>query len=381
MEKMKLFEPIAIRSMELKNRIVMAPMVTGFRIRNEIARAYYQERARGGVGSMIIGGLQVDALIDKSVMQGLRSWLIDPVHKYEVKIGPQLMHGNRYPSFGNSFFEWVAPSPGSRLRAKELSKSHYKVKEFYCRELSFAEIKDIISKYAMAAFQAKQVGFDFVEVYACHGPNLPQQFFSPLDNHRLDKYGGNLKGRMCFSIELAEAVRRLVGDDYPFFWRLSAEEDWPGGIILEDSVELALELTRVGVDVIDVSYGREIPYDVKRTGNVPPCPTKKHPMGTFVYLAEIIKRKVGVPVISVGRINKPRVAEAILNNGIVDLVALGRQLLCDPFWPQKAAEGRVSEIIVCKSCNHCLRQFRSGLPISCKQNDRLGREWQFAPEE
>lgn len=377
MGKMRLFEPMVIRGMKLKNRIIMAPMGTGFRIRNERAKAYYEERARGGVGSMIIGGFQVDALLNKSIANGIGPWLLDPVQKHGAKIAPQLWHGNRYPCFGGSTYEWVAPSSGVPAATKALLKSHYRVRGFSCRELTVSEIREIISRFGVAAFYAKKAGFDFVEVHACHGHNLAHQFFSPLDNHRHDGYGGNAKRRMRFSIELAEAIRESIGNDYPFFWRLSAEEGWPGGIFLQDSVELSKELARVGVDVIDVSFGTELPYDVTETGRYPACPSKKHLMGTFVHFAETIKQKVGVPVVCVGRINSPQVAETILSSGKADLIALGRQLLCDPFWPKKVVEGRIGEIVPCLSCNYCLRQFRSGLSISCKQNNRLGQEWQM----
>jgi len=154
--------------------------------------------------------------------------------------------------------------------------------------------------------------------------------------------------------------------------RLPGEEKKPGGITLADSMTFAAELEKAGADVIDVSGG----LTTHRRGYMNYLsPTKKFPMGTFVALAEAIRQKVSVPIVAVGRINRPEVAESILTDGKADLVAIGRQLIADPFWPEKAAEGRVDEIIECDSCNHCWRGLLGVSHFYCRLNERAGQEW------
>jgi len=374
---MKLLEPITIRGMLLKNRVVMAPMATHLGHRNERARAYYLERAKGGVGSIILGGFPIDALKTTHIARGLSHWLVEPIHEYGVKIGIQLWHGNQYPTFGAQNPDWVAPSPGTPIGVAPLLRGFYKAESCQCRELTVMEIQEIASRYGEAALRARQAGFDFVELHGCHGHNLPSQFFFPLDNRRRDEYGGDLERRMRFNLDVARTIRKAIGDDFPFFWRLSAADDWPGGITLQDSVELAKSLVLVGVDVIDVSFGNTVAHDPTEWGSCPSVPPKKKPRGTFIPLAEAIKSRVGVPVIGVGRINSHKIAEAILARGLVDLIALGRQLFCDPFWTQKVEEGRFRDIQFCRSCNECLDRYYEGSPVTCKYNLRLGKEWEI----
>jgi len=171
-------------------------------------------------------------------------------------------------------------------------------------------------------------------------------------------------------LETVKSVREAVGDDFPLFYRLGAEEKRAGGVTLRQSKLFAIELEKAGVDVMDVSIGSPI--------NRNPSPSKKAKPGTFVYLAEAIKQQINIPVIAVGRIHTPDIAEKILTQGKADLIALGRQLITDPYWPQKVQEGNVKDIIPCESCNTCFRPLRSrkwkpGDPI-CKVNERAGRE-------
>ena len=370
---MKLFEPITIRGMEIRNRIVMAPMGTTFGFRNKRARAFYAERARGGVGAITVALLPVDLFEDQDFVQGLGASLIDAIHEHGVKVGSQIWHGNKYPYSGENA-ELVAPSPGMPLWEKDVERVWYDGALGQCRELTIAEIEDIIAKFANAAARAKDAGFDFVEVHGCHGHSLAHQFFSPLGNRRRDRYGKDLAGRMRFNIEMAHAIRQAIGEDYPFFWRLSASEGPPGGITLSDAVELSKQLVKAGVDVIDVSFGAGIHDDAARV-------TKKQRMGTFAHLAEAVRQQIKAPVIAVGRINSHKVAEAILAKGQADMVAIGRQLLCDPFWPRKVREGRAREIVACDSCSECVDLAVAGEPMRCKKNGRLGREWELpAPE-
>ena len=353
----------------------MSPMGTNFSLVRGVSRAFYEERAKDGVGAIVVGGMLVDALLSGEFAHAFYDWAVRPVQAQGVKMGPQLFYSNLYPGYWGLgvIQEWVAPSPGVPPGAKVMMPM-LRETQAYCRELTIAEIEDIISRYAAAAKKVKEVGFDFVEMHGCHGHNLPHQFFSPIDNHRSDEYGGDLAGRMRFSIEVAQAIRTAVGEDFPFFWRLCAEEGLPGGYTLEDCTELCVELEKAGVDVIDVSFGHEANYEPAPLAHFTPCPGEEQPPATFVPLAEVIKRRVNIPVIGVGRIHTLEVAEEVLSQGKVDMIAIGRQLLADPQWPQKVAAGRQDEITPCLCCNHCIDMLERMEPIRCAVNAAMGRE-------
>lgn len=361
-----LFTPLKIKGLELKNRIIMAPMQLGLGFRSQRARAFYLERARGGIGAIILPGTAVDILASEeawgsseglvSFLQGLSSLVAD-IHDAGARVGIQLWHGFHFPAgLTGTQGDLVAPSPLGEAR-----------------ELTIAEIKSIIGKFAAAAAKAKEAGLDFVDIHGAHG-YLLHRFFSPLDNHRSDKYGGSERKRMAFALECVKAIRQAVGEDYPLLWRLSAEEGVVGGITLAQSIKLASALKKAGVDVIDVSYGRSWRQIM---------PSRKWPMGTYVTQAEAIKKAVNIPVIAVGRINSPQLAEVIVFQGRADLVALGRQLIADPQWPKKAQEGRYDDIVYCDSCNKNCVRFIPGMVKSppspdlplCRINERAGKEW------
>jgi len=358
---MKLLKPLTIRGMTLRNRVVMPPMQTNFRLLNPVARGYLVERAKGGVGLIIPGALPVDPFRKDKVVKGIVEWITGPVHEHGAKIGVQLWHGNLYPC-GDTSGAWVAPSRGSRSHGAPPGN-------YYCRELTVEEIHQIISAYVLAAVKAREAGFDMVEIHGAHG-YLAHQFFSPVDNWRTDEYGGDLWRRMRFGLELVGAVRKAVGDDFPVFFRISAEEDRPGGITLEDSIKYAKALETAGVDCLDVSSG-------PGRGFASILPGPEYPEGTFVHLAEAIKRHVQVPVIAVGSIRNPEFAEGVIAQGKADLVALGRQHIADPFWVKKAAEGRPEDIRPCIRCNNCIEKYRLGESINCAVNAEAGREEEF----
>jgi len=239
------------------------------------------------------------------------------------------------------------------------------------RELTADDIGAIVHKFALAAAAARMAGYDFVELHGAHG-YLPCQFFSPAFNKRRDEYGGDLQGRMRFGLECVRAMRRAVGEDYPIFYRLGAWEDTADGIKLEDGVEFAVALQKAGVDLIDVSVG-----SLAEAG-FGPIPGPDHRPGTFVHLAAAVKRRVKVPVMAVGRINSASLAESILVEGEADLIAIGRQLIADPFWPEKVASNRSEDIIPCLSCNTCIDSASSMGELCCAVNPSLGREADYA---
>jgi len=362
---MKLFEPITIRGMTLKNRIVMPPMQVNLGFRSSRAQAYFVERARGGVAAIITPATSVDSFISDEAwkrvggaarfINGARL-LVDAVHDAGAKVGIQLWHGNYLPQgigMVDRQGQPVAPSPREEMR-----------------ELTVDEIHSIALKFALAAVGAKLAGFDFVELHGAHG-YLLSQFFSPAFNRRSDEYGGDLAGRMRFALECVSTMRTAVGEDYPIFFRIGAWEDMADGIKTEQAVQFAAELERAGVNVIDVSVG----YISEPGSGASPGPDK--PMGTFVHLAEAIKRKVTIPVAAVGRLNTPDIAEAILADGKADLVAIGRQLIADPFWPKKVAAGQTEDIVPCLSCNVCLDTVFTTREPKCSINASLAKEEEY----
>jgi len=362
---MKLFEPITIRGMTLKNRIIMPPMQVNLGFRSSRAQAYFIERARGGVAAIITPATSVDTFISDEAwgrvggaarfINGARL-LVDAVHNADAKVGIQLWHGNYLPQ-GIGMMDRqgqpVAPSPREEMR-----------------ELTIEEINSITLKFALAAVGAKLAGFDFVELHGAHG-YLLSQFFSPAFNRRTDEYGGDLAGRMRFALECVSTMRTAVGGDYPIFFRIGAWEDVTDGIRTEQAVEFAARLERAGADVIDVSVGH-----ISEPGSgASPGPDK--PMGTFVHLAEVIKKKVTIPVVAVGRINTPEIAEALLAEGKADLVAIGRQLIADSFWPNKVAAGQTEDIVPCLSCNVCLDTVFTTRELKCSVNASVAKEEEY----
>ena len=362
---MKLFEPVTIKDMELKNRLVMPPMQLGLGLRSRRARRYYMERVEGGAGTIIAAATSIDLLNDDQawgrpdgVAQFVESMqtFTEKVRAKGARIGIQLWHGNVLPA-GNG----AGMLPGAEMVAPSAKDN--------MRELTVAEIESIIEKFGTASGKASEAGFDFVDLHGAHG-YLACQFFSGADNKRTDYYGGDVTGRMNFGLEMVKATREAVGDNFPVFFRIGAEEDISEGITLDQSKLFAVELEKAGVDVLDVSLGRNEELSAS--------PDKNAEMGTFVRLAEAIKQEVSIPVIAVGRINTPELAESILSKGQADLIAVGRQLIADPEWPDKARENRMRDVVACESCNTCFRPLRSSKwrpgDRICKVNERAGRE-------
>ena len=342
----ELFQPLLTRNLSLKNRIVYPPMATRYDITTERARAYYAERARGGVGLVVVEGTSVDNFGKPAYVAAIRP-LAEEVHAAGARIALQLS----VPPRG---LDGAVIAPSATEQA---------------REATTEDIRAVHGKLATAAAGVKEAGFDAVEIHGAHG-YFVSQFFSPRSNRRTDRYGGSRERRMRFAVEAIGTVRAAVGPEYPLLFRLSAVEFRSDGVTLEDTEALVPELERAGVDVLDVSAG---------SGGQQPSetsPSATAPMATFAAYAAALRRRVSIPVIAVGRINRPEVAQDVLQRGQADLVAIGRQLLADPLWPLKVAEGREAEIVACASCNRgCLGSLERGEPIRCERNPRAGQEY------
>ncbi len=374
----QLFQPITIRGMEVPNRIVYPAVQMNMGLTNRRGRAFYTERAQGGAGLIITANVAIDNFASEELWGGpdeLAGFigrlgnLVNQVHEAGARIGVQLWQANRFPQGRGMQLAGDEADPESGDRVAPSPREDM-------RELTIPEIEAIIYRFAKGARNVRDAGFDCVEIHGAHR-YLPAQFSAPETNQRSDKYGGDGRGRMQFGIDVVTAVRAFVGADFPLFFRLGALEN-DDGAIHPDSIAYAQELEKAGTDCLDISTGG--------FGRAAVSPVKRDEMGTLVFLAEAIKKKVNIPVIAVGKINTPEVAEEIIEQGRADMVAIARQLIADPFWPKKVREGRFDEVVACDTCNvNCYsptfyRRLPEGAPL-CKVNERVGSEWEMpAPE-
>ncbi len=365
-----LFSPCSIGTLKAKNRIVMPPMAThygspeGFVTDRLIA--YYVERAKGGVGYITVEHTGIlpqgkasprMLLISTDEHASGFARLIEAVQRAGGKIVVQINHAGRQTSSAITGSPIVGPSPIACPTRNEIP-----------RELTVGEIEEIVETFTAAAERVKTAGADGVELHMAHG-YLLCAFLSPLSNRRSDRYGGDLAGRTRFAREVLHSVRSRVGPDFPIICRLSADEYLEGGLRIEETKQIARILEQEGADALHVSacnaasgYLNQPPYYVEE--------------GVFVHLAEAIKSVVSLPVIAVGRIRNPVMADQIVRDGKADLVSMGRALIADPYLPKKAEEGRLEEIIPCLSCNRCIQTLRKD-SVRCTVNPETGNEAQF----
>lgn len=366
-----LFSPIQIGSMTIENRIALAPMANymsdarGTMTQPQID--FMEARARGGAGLLIMGSIYVQhpearfgvgqlGLYEDSLIPGYRR-MVEAVQAQGSKVAAQIHHAGRATKRASiEGRQPLAPSPipaGGKYPDRP-------------RELSVAEIQEMIDRYVDTARRCKEAGFDAIELHYAHG-YLPCEFMSPHSNKRSDGYGGDLNGRMRFPLELLEAVRSKVGEDVPVWCRIVGSELTEGGLTLEDTTVIARMLAENGAAAISVSRGLA-PYYWTVSNYY-------HELGHSVPYAEAIRAEVDVPVMVAGRIIKPAQAEAILESGRADVINLGRALIADPDWPNRAASGRADEIRPCISCNKgCHDPKKSVRHTICLVNPEAGRE-------
>jgi len=359
-----------IGQMLVPNRLVMAPMDTNFADYegkvSEKMLAYYETRAKGGVGLVIVENSQIEGprgkntirqlcVSDDRFIPGLKR-LVYAIHKYDIPAVLQLHHAGRQTTREiTGGLQPVAPSPVPCGHMKERP-----------RELALDEIEEIEDRFAKAAVRAREAGFDGVEIHGAHG-FLIGQFMSPYTNKRKDAYGGDFEGRMRFPLQIIEKVRAAVGPDFPVLFRFSVDEFIKGGINLEEGKKIAVRVEAAGVDALDVSAGI---YESLMTILEP----MSYKEGWRVYLAKAVKEVVSIPIVAVGNIRYPETVENILLTGEADFVAMGRALIADPQWPKKAYEGKTREIRYCISCNEGCLGNRLTDYIGCSINPEAGRE-------
>ena len=372
--KEKIWEPIQIGTIKVKNRIAMAPMCT--RLANPDGSVsprlieYYEARAAGGAGMIIVEYTYIDDIASKAaicqlgiysdnLIPGLNE-LAERVQYYDAKIFMQISHGG-------------GQSPSSLIKRRPLAPSPVLSKFGEMpSELTIEEIEDIIKSFGEAALRAKKAGFDGVELHGVHG-YLINQFLSSNYNKRKDHYGRDFLSRTTFPLEALLEVRSKVGKDFPVGYRLNVKDFVPGGVELEETLELIKILEKNNVDYIHTSAGTYLSHHYMIS---PPYIERGH----LEWFAKKCKEQVKVPVIAVGGINH-EVAGRILNHGSADLVAIGRALIADPELPMKLEEGRNKEIRPCIRCNEgCIGRFFQGKTIRCATNPATGREKDFILE-
>ncbi len=418
MDYKMLFTPMKIGGCEIKNRIVMEPMLMGMGQLDgratEQMMDYFEERANGGTGLIIneitrvndVHGAGAFAQLGVSKdyqIDGLKQFA-DRIHKHGAKLFIQLHHPGRQniglliktvplciactrvvKSFPKMLFK-VAPGIGKKMIEKQLTfktVSASACEESYfanskVRALKHSEIKELVQQFVDGAVRCKKAGVDGVELHATHG-YLIQQFLSPNTNHRTDEYGGGFENRLRFLKEIVEGIRKACGD-YPIIVRLSADECYSyigkpdKGYDLKTGVEYAKAIEKMGVDAIDVSSAA---YD---TFNYWLEPTSFE-LGWRKHMAAAIKKEVKIPIIAANLIRTPEQAEQQLQDGIQDFVGLGRPHIADPHFAEKAQSGRSDEIKRCICCLYCIQSMQDNAYVGgcggCSVNPSVGHEKEY----
>ena len=369
----KLLEPAQIGQIRLKNRIVMPPMGTGFAAEQGYVSQrlidYYEARARGGAGLIIIEVTAPDlrcqgphqlTLGDDRYVPGWQK-LTEAVHRYGAKIAVQLQHSSMETRDGKVV--QVGPSPvivPARLMGVWTGVPH---------ELTTGEIGEIVQWFAAAARRAREVGFDGVEIHGAH-QYLIASFLSSATNIRQDRYGVTVQNKARFLVEVLQAIREAVGAEYAVWTRLNAREyGVENGVTIEETKQVVPIVVDAGAQAIHVSAYAAGSYVTK-------APIADTP-GFLVPLAEEVKTVTNVPVIAVGRLD-PEIGERILQEGKADLIAMGRRLMADPELPNKVAEGRLDDIRPCIGCMDCIeRPLPDGQGTACSINAAVGRESEY----
>jgi len=365
----KIFEPFQIGTMNLKNRIVLPPMGTGYSEQRKIGSRiidYYEARARGGTGLIITEGIapgvksQGPRQLSLGDNQDLSGWrkLVEAVHRHGAKIAVQLHHAG-YEHRDGAFVQ-VAPS-AIRVPSRMIG-----VMGQLPHELTIDEIKEIVRWHADATRRAKEVGIDAVEIHGAH-QYLVASFLSSATNKRQDQYGGSLENKTRFLVEIIEAMRTAVEPDYPIWPRINVcEYGVEEGITIEETRKVVPLAVKAGADAIHASAYAAFSFITKAP--LPDTPAY------LVPLAEEVKKVTRVPVIAVGRLDL-ETGEKALVEGKADLIAIGRRLTADPDLPNKGSEGRPEEILPCIGCFECIERLgRRDEGVICTINPATGKE-------
>ncbi|MBW1817066.1 MAG: FAD-dependent oxidoreductase [Deltaproteobacteria bacterium] len=365
-----LFSPIRIGTMGVKNRLVMPPMGINFGVDEEGCvtdqlKAYFEARAKGGTGMMIVGGAAVHPTgLDLPKLP--RIWadehipafreMTDVIHQYDVKFGIQLLHGGRQCYHGKG----VAPSP---LPAQGVVKGTP-------RELTIPEIGELVEAFGDSARRSEEAGFDFVEIHGAHG-YLITEFLALNSNKRRDEYGGSFENRIRFLLEVLRDIGKKTNSGFPVGVRINGDDFIKDGWVIEDAKRIAPILEQEGAAYLHVTAGIY--------GSYPPgisIPSMYADQGVFIHLAEEVKQTVSIPVIGVGRIKDPEHADRIIKEGRADMVSMGRAHLADPDLANKAKSGNLADIRPCLGCClGCVHNVFQLEAATCVMNPEVNREY------
>jgi 2,4-dienoyl-CoA reductase-like NADH-dependent reductase (Old Yellow Enzyme family)/thioredoxin reductase len=349
----------------------MAPMLVSYAHQDGTVSKgvidYYEARAQGGVGLIVVEAACVDSpaglegrgqlIIDSpSCIEGLAS-LAQAIHKHGAGAFIQLFHAGRQT---HSRITGVQPVAPSAIACPMINEEP--------RQLDRQEIKIIEEKFIKAAQYAWSAGFDGVEIHAAHG-YLINQFLSPHSNQRHDEYGGSLENRMRILMNIVKGIRQRV-PELAISVRINVDDFVPLGLKESESIKICCHLEQAGINLIHCSCGT---YESGLTSIEP----ASYGEGWKIYLAEAVKKAVSIPVVGGGMISSPEFANRILEKGQCDLVFLGRTLLADPQWPKKVRQGEMESVRPCIRCNQCIGSHFQGMPVSCTVNPHAGRERQF----
>jgi 2,4-dienoyl-CoA reductase-like NADH-dependent reductase (Old Yellow Enzyme family) len=376
-----LFSEWQIRNVRIKNRVVFPPTCPTWvsdpwnGLFTDMATAYYAERAKGGVGLIIIGAAHVHptSLMAPLLMPQLwddrnvepLSKIADAVHEHGCKLAIQLWHSGvrGFPTYKQEASydldaTWYTLSP-SQIPLGEFPGASTP------KELSEEEIEEILGAYEAAARRAIAAGLDGVEFHMSHG-YLPWQFLSPFYNQRTDRWGGSYENRLRFPTEALNRIRGAIGDEPFLGYRINSTSFWPGDLEVDEIKRIVPDLEqRADIDYVDVSAG--VHHAFIHT------PMEFEPGWEKGY-ARAIRDVSSKPVLLVGRITTPDVAERLLAEGHGDAICLARQLFTDPDWVVKAQEGRADDIRRCVAANYCWKSVSRGGRVQCVYNPALGRE-------
>jgi 2,4-dienoyl-CoA reductase-like NADH-dependent reductase (Old Yellow Enzyme family)/thioredoxin reductase len=359
--------PGKIGSLELKNRLVIPAMCTNYTYQGHFtdqAVHYYGLRAKGGAGLMIIEAAAMDYPTGRSVLNCAVSddqyiptlkKLTDEVHRYGTMVALQIMHSGRQSSVAISGSQPVSCSTASSAQ----------VLYDRPREITLYECKRVVKQFGEAAVRAKKAGFDAVELHYAHG-YLMSSFLSPTQNTRTDEYGG-LEGGIKICCEVIQEVKKRCGHDYPVLCRINGDDyDPSGGVTAIDSRMISVALEKAGADCINISAGlRESDHNLHDQ-------TMASPRGSWVYMAEGIKKAVSIPVMVAKRISEDMV-EKIMADGKADFVCIGRPHITDPEYGKKLFDGRAEEILPCIWCAQgCFDVLWMLAPTTCLVNPSAG---------
>ena len=375
---MKLFDPGKIGKVKLKNRIVMSAMGCGGLVQLDGSLSprgidYYVARAKGGVGLITTGSCRVtrefekipnyplcsSLMIDNKLYSCWVEELAAGVHDYGAKLSVQLLAGLGR-TLSKDDIAKVRPIGPSAVPC-------FADSNILTHELTVDEIGRFLDAFEAAAVILKSARVDAVELN-CHAGYLVDQFMTGLWNKRTDAYGGDLAGRLRFLLEIIGRIKKVLGRDFPVIVKYALTHYFPGGREVAEGVEIARRLEAAGTDALSIDAGcRDNFYWT--------LPSEFQPEGCTVNLAEIVKNAVNIPVITVGKLGDPQLAEETLQEGKADFVALGRELLADPEWPNKVKAGRFHDVRPCVWCfEGCHRRIHEGKPIGCAVNAATGNE-------